>query len=267
MIKQNFDQQYFNFAGKLTAKQVVETTIEEILKIAEAKLHKKAKYLKVLDVGSGYGLYSNELSKYVKKVVGVEPFKEAYEYSVKHKIEGKNITFHNVLMEDFATNERFDLAISLTTIEHMPKAELAMHRVMKHLETPGILYLTAPNKLWPYESHYALLFLSWLPLPLANIYLRMSGRGTSYEDASYSKTYFGLKRMVKKLSDKYEFVLPSPDAKYLGCGSSNGKSVRRIGIWLIKRVPLFWTISKGFIVIVERKLGGPKSRETFWAQL
>src|SRR5579872_3982315 len=188
MKLQNFEQQYFEFAGKLVDQIVVKSTINEVLKIAENRLHKSPKQLKVLDVGSGFGLYSIEFSKYVNRVVGIEPVKEAYQYADKYKKNRKNVFFYNMFIQEFQTNEKFDLAISLTTIEHMPEAEIDMQKVLSLLKPGGILYLTAPNKLWPVEAHYNLPFLSYLPLPLANIYLKMSRRGTSYEDSSYSKT-------------------------------------------------------------------------------
>src|SRR5258708_7084612 len=252
MKQQNFNQQYFEYAGKLAPPGTVKATVKEVLQIYKDRQTKPLKDINVLDVGSGFGLYSMELFKYVNKIVGVEPVKESYDYAVNHIGNRKNVAFYNEFIQDFKTNEKFDLALSLTTIEHMPEAEKDMQKVMSLLKPGGLLYLTAPNKLWPIESHYALPFLSYLPLPLANAYLHISRRGTSYEDASYSKTYFSLKRMLDKLPATYNFFLPSPNAGYLGCGSSKGQILKQVGIPLIKRFPILWTISKGFIVIVTK---------------
>jgi len=41
--------------------------------------------------------------------------------------------------------------------------------------------VTAGSRLALIEPHYRLPFLSWLPRPLATAYLRLSGRGSSYE--------------------------------------------------------------------------------------
>lgn len=234
---------------------VIKETVKEILLIVEKKLRKSRKELTVLDIGSGFGRYSMELAKYVKRVIGVEPFKPAFERSVVLNRNPK-VFFFNSLIEDFETNERFDLAISLTTIEHMPDAERSFRHVLKLMKQNSIIYLTAPNKLWPIEPHYSLLFLGWFPLTIANLYMRIMNKGQSYEECSYSKTYFGMKKLFNKLKCEYSFVLPgSSDAAYLGCGSRSisSKILRNVGIWLIRRIPLFWILSKGFIMVIRKR--------------
>lgn len=247
---------YLNLTDeKSVPKIAIQGTVEEILSIAEKELGKSGKDLIALDIGSGFGMYSQELGKYVKKVVGVEPFKGAYDRAVSFN-KSPNVRFYNTLIEDFGTKERFDLVISLTTIEHMPNAQKSFKQVLSLMKKNSIIYLTAPNKLWPIEPHYRLPFLSLLPLPLANFYLQITKKGMSYKDSSYSRTYFGMENLFDKLGCKYFFVLPkSPDAIYLGCGtqSLSSKMLRRLGILLIRRIPLLWVLSKGFIMVIRRK--------------
>ncbi len=247
---------YLNLTDEKSVPQIaIRETIKEILSIAEKELGKKRENLITLDIGSGFGLYSRELGKYVKKAVGVEPFKGAYERAVSLN-KSPNVYFYNSLIEDFKTNERFDLVISLTTIEHMPDAERSFRHILNLMKKNSIIYLTAPNKLWPIEPHYRLPFLSLLPLPLANFYLRITKKGVTYKDSSYSRTYFGMKNLFDKLKCVYIFILPqSPNAIYLGCGtqSLSSKMLRHIGMWLIGRIPLFWVLSKGFIMVVSKK--------------
>lgn len=246
---------YLNLTDeKSVPKIAIQETIKDILILAEKALGKSRKKMVALDVGSGFGMYAQELAKHVKKVVAVEPFSGAYEKAIKLN-RLKNIQFVNALIEDYKGNEKFDLAISLTTLEHMPNAEKSFRHVFKCMKKNSLLYVTAPNKLWPVEPHYALPFLSWLPLPLANLYLRITRKGTSYKDSSYSRTYNGMKKLFNCFPYKYSFVVPSPDAVYLGCGSQNLKSaaLRKSGAWLIKKMPIFWILSKGFIVTVKKE--------------
>jgi SAM-dependent methyltransferase len=234
----------------------VKATIDEILTLAEKKIQKKRKDMVVLDVGSGHGIYSKYLAKNVKKVIGVEPYLKAYNASLKFQKKDK-IKFHNIPVEDLKTQEKFDVVVCLTIIEHMPNQKKSLQKIHSLMNKNSIMYLTAPNKLWPVESHYGLLFLSWLPLPLANIYMRIVGKGDSYEDSSYSKTYFGLISLLERYKWKFEFFVPPSDAPYLGCGYDNlspfYENLKNIGIILIKHVQLFWVFSKGFIVIVHKK--------------
>lgn len=255
---EKFPQQtYFNFEFDKSCPKIISSTIEEILSIAKNKIGKPIHNLKVLDVGSGAGQYTFEIEKYVKKVMGVEPFKPAYLKALNKKKRTKSkVHFVNTLIEDFKTNERFDLILCLATLEHMTNAEKAFTKIFKLMTNNGIIYLTAPNKLWPLEPHYGLLFLSWLPLPLANAYVRVTKRGSSYEDSAYSRSYFGIKKFFNKFPCEYSFLVPNPNAPYLGLGVTTPmyyKVLRNVGIWLINKFPWFWIISKGFIVVVQKK--------------
>jgi len=246
---------YLNLTDETSVPRVaIEEAVKDILSITEKALGKSRKNLTVLDIGSGFGIYSREFAKYVKKVVGAEPFKDAYEKAIKIN-RRSNVKFVNDLIEDYKGKEQFDLAVSLTTLEHMPHAEKSFRNVFKLMKKNSIFYLTAPNKLWPVEPHYALPFLSWLPLPIANIYLQITGKGKSYKESSYSRTYFGMKKLFGKFPYRYSFVLPSPNAIYLGCGTKNLSNTikRRVGIWLIKKLPIFWMFSKGFIMVIRKK--------------
>lgn len=252
-----FQQDYFrDISPSEIPHKVIKATVDEILSITEKELHKKAKTLKVLDIGSGWGEYSFELEKHVKSVVGIEPFKKVYEIAIKNKQKIKSkVKFYNLTAEKFKTNEKFDLIVSLTTIEHMSNAEKAFEQIFSMLKPGGVIYATAPNKWWVFESHYGLPFLGWLPLPLADTYLRLTSKGMSYEDCSYTRSYFGMKKLFNRFPCRYYFHLPDINSAYLGCGSTGIISplIRTSGIRLIKRIPVFWTISKGFIIIAVKK--------------
>ena len=210
----------------------------------------------VIDVGCGWGEYAFELEKRVKSVTGVEPYKKLYLTAEENRKKRKSkVKFYNKLIENFSTTKKYDLALSLTIVEHMPNAELSNAHIINLLKDGGMMYLTAPNKLWPKEPHYELYFLNWLPLSLANIYLKASGKGSSFEDASYARTYFGMKKLFNPLNCRYYFWLPDSNKAYLGLGSGGRTSffIRNAGISLIKKMPLFWAISKGFIMVIVKK--------------
>lgn len=236
---------------------VASSVVKEILYWAKKELGIPTKQLTVLDIGSGYGKYSFELEKYVKKVVGVEPFSQVYKKAMNKKEEiNSKVNFYNLPIEKYKTKQKYDLVVSLTTLEHMPRAKESFLQVFKLMKRGAVIYLTAPNKLWPYEHHYELWFLSWLPLPLANYYVKITGRGKSYEDSAYSKTYFGMKKFFDQFSCEYKFILPKDsNAAYLGCGTQGQvqKIITYLGIYLISKFPFFWIFSKGFIMLIIKK--------------
>lgn len=244
-------------SGKYKPK-VVSSTVDFILSTLLPKMKVKTKDLVILDIGCGTGEYAFEFAKRVKRVTGVEPYLKTYKEAQKEKNRNgaNNVSFRNCLIEDFTSKQKFDLAVSLTTIEHMPNAEKSFSKVFKLLKKGGFLFITAPNRLWPLEPHYKLLFLSWLPLPLANKYVRFMRRGTSFEDSAYARTYWGMKKLLSKFSSRYEFVVPdNPHAAFLGIGYGGKlyQITKNVGIFLIRRLPLFWIFSKGFILIVKNQ--------------
>jgi hypothetical protein len=107
------------------------------------------------------------------------------------------------------------------------------------------------------EAHYGLPFLAYLPVPLANRYLRATGRGTDYTDASYAPTYRRLVRLLRGQRDlRFAFVLPAD----LSLTYAGGPWHYRIGAALIRRLPLLWRISKSFLVVGVKTFGGTTGR-------
>jgi len=242
---------------------IAKGVVNEIVKTAHKYIHKDTKQLTVLDAGSGKGEYSLELAKHFKKVVGVDPYYHAYKTSLKllKTSKLKNIKFVNSTMEDYSTNEKFNVIVALTVIEHMENAQESFKQIFKLLKKDGIVYITAPNKYWIFEQHYGLPFLAWLPLPIANLYLQAIKGVKSYKDCSYSMGYYETKKFLDKLDAKYDFILPFDEkSPYLNCGKKQTiyNIVKNIGIKLIKSNNFFWNFSKGFI-IVAKHANNPKN--------
>jgi hypothetical protein len=112
-----------------------------------------------------------------------------------------------------------------------------------------VLYVLVPNKLWPIEVHYRLPFLSYLPLGVANWYLRATGRGTDYTDASYAPSYFRLRRLLRAQPElTSEFVLPAR----IELTAGGARWHYRWGVRAIRACPLLWAISKAFLVVARK---------------
>ncbi|KKQ95719.1 MAG: Methyltransferase type 11 [Candidatus Woesebacteria bacterium GW2011_GWB1_43_14] len=252
------EQNYYKHRTKESvSERVLGAVVQEALKLAEENTSKKISQLVVLDVGSGSGEYSFVLERYVKKVVGVEPYLPKHREAIKGKKKRRSsVVFVNKKIEDFSSKQKFDLVLSITTIEHMPESEKSFRKIFNLMNKGGLLYLTSPNKSWPIEAHYHLPFLSWLPLKWANKYMQLTRKGETYEDCSYSLTYRGTKKFFDQFPCKYRFIVPeNADVGYLGCGEGDGfyRLGLKIGIRLIKISPFFWNFSKGFVLIAIKK--------------
>lgn len=206
---------------------------------------------RVLDIGCGYGHTALELARRCGAVVGIEPnpalVREAKAAAASSGLDSVEILHRNV--GDMDAPASFDLAIMDNVLEHIEDQRQALHRMSALLTVGGVAFLLIPNKLWPVEVHYRLPFLSYLPLPAANLYLRVTGRGRDYRDASYAPTYFGLSRLLCERPElTARFTLPADTSLAQGGASRT----YRVGTELIRRWPALWAISKSFLVLAKK---------------
>ena len=146
-----------------------------------------------LDVGCSSGIITANLSKHFKDVIGVDIDYDAVHST--HTIEKKSVLF---LAGDALKLPIKDLSIDVVicnhVYEHVPDRHRLMEEIYRVLRDDGFCYLAAGNKYAIMEPHYRLPFLSWLPKGIANLYLRVTGRGTGYYENFLS--YWALCRLL-----------------------------------------------------------------------
>lgn len=148
----------------------------------------------LLDVGTGSGFIAARLAEHVGaegSVVSVDRVDERLAH------DGYNFA----LVEDCRLpfdDKTFDLVISNHVIEHTgleddQRTHLSeLHRVLK---CDGVLYLAAPNQWTLIEPHFRLPFLSWLPMAMRSVYVRLCGRGSHYDCYPRSRRVY--RRLLK----------------------------------------------------------------------
>lgn len=152
--------------------------------------------LSILDVSCSTGLMPRCFAPHFSRVTGID----IDEGAVAHARECNdlaNVDFKvmDALHTGFADNT-FDVVVCNQMYEHVPDAEQLLQEIRRILVPGGVCYFGATNRLKVIETHYGRLpFLSFLPKPLANLYLRILGRGDRYYENLY--TYWTLKRMCK----------------------------------------------------------------------
>ena len=225
------------------ARQILDTTVPFRDSPADA--------LDVLDMGCGYGHTAIELARHCRYVVGIEPSLPLIEHA--RGLLGQsglaNVEFRQAGVYELSETSRYDLIVLDNVFEHLADQPRALEILSGALRPGGLLYLLMPNRLWPIEVHYRLPLLSYLPLRLANRYLRWSGRGTDYTDASYAPTYFSLNRMLRARSDlTFQYVLPA----HLELAAAGRSFHYRLGAAMIRRFPWLWVVSKALLVIATK---------------
>lgn len=151
---------------------------------AKLLLNYKNKNAKLLDFGCGIGLTLSSLSYFFSRSVGCDIGKTEV-VAAKELIKVLNLNTSVVLYDGKSLpfeDNRFDIVTSIEVIEHVSKPDLMLKEIRRVLKSDGILHITTANKWWVIEPHYKLPFLSYLPKNIANIYLKVSGRGTTYDD-------------------------------------------------------------------------------------
>ena len=123
----------------------------------------------VLDIGCGAGLLCHEIAKCgAKKVVGIDFSKQAV-------VKAKKLHKHPVLEyfnEDVKDHKgKYDIVVSLGTLEHMDNPFNALKLFKKFLKPKGKILVTCPN--WTNHRGYILLTLAKLfdaPITLADLH-------------------------------------------------------------------------------------------------
>jgi SAM-dependent methyltransferase len=233
----------------LSAKHA-EAFANQALLTCGTDLPKPVQELEVLDVGSGYGWGTVVLADRCRRAVGIEPMAELHASAKQLTGSVDNVEFRHGGVESLEDIAAFDLVVLDNVFEHLADQVAAMQRIDRALRPGGVVYMLMPNRLWPLEVHYQLPFLGWLPLSVANRYLRLSGRGTDYTDASHARTLWGLRRALATQPDwSWRMALPAdPTATHAGTPAHY-----RLGMSALRRAPWLWAISKSFLVVAKKQ--------------
>jgi ubiquinone/menaquinone biosynthesis C-methylase UbiE len=126
----------------------------------------------VLDLGCGVGAYGKTAKKYgAKLVVGVDINRD---FLLKAKsIERVRASACALPFESSC----FELLLMIEVLEHLPSDRKALEEADRVLKRDSLLFVTAPNKFYPFETHgmrvrsvyvenilgVGIPFLSWMP--------------------------------------------------------------------------------------------------------
>jgi len=144
-------------------KGTTSTEAKEVIK------EMKWKGKRVLDVGCGTGNFANEVSKKgAKYVLGIDYAEEAIKIAEKNN-KKKNLKFKKLDVKEL--NEKFDVIVSIGTIEHMDEPIKIIKKLKSCLNKNGKIILTTPN--WTNPRGYVLMTLYFLfnaPITLADLH-------------------------------------------------------------------------------------------------
>jgi SAM-dependent methyltransferase len=106
------------------------------------------------------------------------------EVDARYISDGRNTCIGDVARMPLRDSS-MDLVVCNHLYEHVGNQPACLRELRRILGRRGTVYFTLCNKYRVIEPHYRLPFLSWLPAPAADAYLRLAGRGASYRDINF----------------------------------------------------------------------------------
>lgn len=208
----------------------------------------RLKHADVLDLGCSTGIIDEFLAPHVGSMTGVDIDEPALN-SAKSNKSAPNIRFEygDAMNLRFEAGS-FDILICSQVYEHVPDANRMMQEIYRVLRPCGACYFAATNRWALMEKHHHLPFLSWLPIPLANIYMRLAGKGDSYYERHLG--YNDLTKLTSafRIEDYTQKILADPsrfEAGYLFKNRTKLSIARAMFRWFRAAFPGYiWLLRK-----------------------
>jgi 2-polyprenyl-3-methyl-5-hydroxy-6-metoxy-1,4-benzoquinol methylase len=95
-----------------------------------------------LEIGCGDGLSTEKLWELFEDLEVVEPSKKNIDLLMK-KIP--NVTCHNVLLEDYKSDRKYDFVFFMNVVEHVEDPIASLKALSNFVNDEGLIFISAPN--------------------------------------------------------------------------------------------------------------------------
>ena len=135
--------------------------------------------LRAVDVGCSAGFIADELARAGATTHGVDIDEPGLARATARF--GDRVAFHCAPGDAMPFEDgSVDVVVLNHIYEHVVDPDAVVAELGRVLRPGGVMYLGLGNRLGVIEPHYRLPFLSWLPGPVADRYVRASGRADHY---------------------------------------------------------------------------------------
>ncbi|MEP7044250.1 MAG: class I SAM-dependent methyltransferase [Dokdonella sp.] len=192
---------------------------------------------RLLNVGASSGAMDAIFAQAFGHVVGIDIDEHAIAFAQQHSIRA-NLEFRigDALDIPFAA-DTFDVVVCSQVYEHVPDQPRLFAEIRRVLRPGGCCYFAATNRLVLIEPHYRLPFLSWLPRPLANVYLRVLGRGNRYYERMHGLAELRRLTTAFRVVDFTQAMLADPARYEIEYMLRPGSLQQRVALLWVRWLP------------------------------
>ena len=199
--------------------------------------------VRILDIGCSFG-------HILKKLTPADGLGVGIDMDTNLGSPSGNVTFVRGDAENLPFRDgTFDIVICNHVYEHTDDASALLAEIHRILHDDGACYFAGPNKFEVIEPHYRLPFLSWLPRPLADRYMRLAGKGDSYPEKPFSPPH--IRRLLSefRVISYTERILRDP-ARFAATDILPVASLkRRVALLVYRLLPFFFP---GFVYVLRK---------------
>jgi ubiquinone/menaquinone biosynthesis C-methylase UbiE len=166
----------------------------------------------VLDIGCSTGILTRHYGETFKSVVGVDIDDGAIEWARLNRA-ADNVEYRIGDSMDLPVSDgAVDIVTCTHIYEHVPDAQRMLDEIYRVLRPGGLCFFAAENKLRPWDGHYDLPLVTALPKPIADLFVRLTGRGERRYETHF--TVWGLRRLVRRFEiiDYTRRVVEDPES-------------------------------------------------------
>ena len=133
-----------------------------------------------LDIGCSTGAMTFELADLFNYIIGIDLDVEALLVGLSDNniLINDHINLINANIMDLPIkNETIDVIICSQVYEHVQNDLILVKEMYRVLKPKGLIFFSGPNRSFPFEFHYNLPFIHWLPNKLENDLLMIFSKG------------------------------------------------------------------------------------------
>lgn len=199
--------------------------------------------VRILDIGCSFG-------HILKQVTPADGFGIGIDMDTNIGANSGNVSFIRADAEHLPFRDgAFDIVICNHVYEHTDDAAALLAEIHRVLDANGACYFAGPNKYELVEPHYRLPFLSWLPRPFADAYMRIARKGETYPEKPMSLP--GIRQLVTnfRVVSYTGRILRDPES-FAATDILPVRSVkRRVALFVHRFLPFFFP---GFVYVLRK---------------